>query len=178
MLLPTSLMFFPWLAIAIPKKSDGPSRKNDCPLACTAACSSYTRRLEPRTLAARQNSRRDIESIGVGVAHRGQMIQVEHGGQRDIGVVLRELAEFGLRRLGCRHPRNGILALRNLSEILLCPGHRIRTIEVADNHDSSVVGNVIRVKELLHIRRGCLIQILHTADGGVLVWIFLKLHTP
>ena len=83
------------------------------------------------------------------------------------------LYELGLRRLGYRDARDG-LAPRDASEVRTRLCQSGLRLEVADDHERRVIRNVKRVEELLDIRRGRRIQILHRADWRILVGVGLK----
>jgi hypothetical protein len=77
-----------------------------------------------------------------------------------------------LRRLGRNVARHAMIRLRHLAEILIDQAERVFRIEVADDHDGGVLGNVIRLEEVPHVVNRRRLEIFHAADGWMLVRVY------
>ncbi len=121
---------------------------------------------QPRRLAAAEDDREHLQRVGVGVLRGRDLVPGDHDAElRRLG--RGEAAGLGLHGLGGGIGRPGRgLALGHLAEPLLGRGLDVLGGDVTDHHQQRVVGDVVRVVELLQIGRRGLIEIADRAAGG------------
>ena len=76
-----------------------------------------------------------------------------------------------LRRFLRQVPRHGTLCLRHAREVLIHHRERLGRVEVANDDDGSVLGNVVGLVELTHVGNRRCFEIDHAADRRVLVGV-------
>ena len=122
----------------------------------------------PRALAIREDLRRDMQRVRVRMSVIGDRIGDDDGRQRPVfGGRDPPLATKG--RLLRIFAWNRALARGNPAEIFGDQLHRLGRVEVADEGERGVARHIVRAVKLAHVGHRGGVEILHAADGGVLV---------
>ena len=132
--------------------------------------------VEPAALARRKDIRGQVERIGVGREERRHLVANHHRGQGCVRVRLAHTHLGLLRWFLYGDARDQLRGARDATEVFLHPANCVCGRKIANDHQRSVIRAVVGLEKAAHFLDRSFVQIIHAADGGVVVRVHLEGH--